>query len=276
LELLLRGDFAVRLRGQSNAPPTVTGGITLHDGLYVQHASAHVWSGPKRAPIRPPYFSVTNAPVADWNVDLAVDGNGFLRVRTPVFTGLLSANLKLSGPLRAPMLTGDVRANSGRVIFPFGSLDLQEGYASFTGNDPQGPDLHIRATGRNYRYDVRLEVEGSAETAAVTFSSTPALTSEQILLMLTAGELPQSDFTLSTEARVSRLATFLGSDLLSRYLGSGRGEDRLIIRSGEDISAEGRTTYSVEYRLTERWSIIGEYDEYNAFNADFKWKLLTR
>lgn len=275
-EFLLRGNFDLHLRGQSNAPPTVTGEVTLKDGLLVQHASAALWSGPKRPTIRPPYFSLTNEMIANWAVDLAITGDRFLRVRTPVFSGLLSATLNVRGPLRMPVLTGDVRANSGRVLFPFGALDLNQGFASFTGNDPLGPLLQIAASGRNYRYDVRMDVKGPLATAAVTFSATPPLTSEQILLMLTAGELPQTDYTFSTQARASRLATFLGKDLLSRFLGSGQGEERLIIRSGEDISEEGRLTYEVEYRLTDRWSIIGEYDEYNAFNTDLKWKLFER
>ncbi|MNC97782.1 hypothetical protein D3C83_155580 [compost metagenome] len=50
----------------------------------------------------------------------------------------------------------------------------------------------------------------------------------------------------------------------------------MIVRTGESVSEDGRLTYSVEYRLTDRWSIIGEYDEFNAFNTDLKWKVFTR
>jgi translocation and assembly module TamB len=276
LELLLRSDFDVRLRGGSNLPPVLTGGVNLHDGLYLEHAPAMVWSGPKRTEFRPPYFSVTNEPLANWRMDLAISGNRFLRVRTPVFSGLLSASLKLNGTLLQPVLTGDVRADSGRALFPFGTLSLNQGHASFSGDDPQGPDLQINASGRNYRYEVQLEVKGPANGAEIRFSSTPPLTSEQILLMLTAGEAPQGDFVFSSEARAGRLATFLGKDFLSRFLGSDQAGERLIIRTGESISDEGQLTYSVEYRLTDRWSIIGEYDEFNAFNTDLKWKIFTR
>jgi translocation and assembly module TamB len=276
LEFLLRGDFNVQLRGSNNLPPLVSGTVNLRDGLYLQHASALVWSGPKRPELRPPYFSVTNEPFADWRTDLSISGDRFLRVRTPIFSGLASAALKLKGTLRAPVLTGDARVNSGRLLFPFGTLNVNHGSASFSGNDAQGPDLQINAAGRNYRYDVQLDVKGPAADAQVTFSSTPPLTSEAILLMLTAGEMPHSRFEFSSEARAGRLATFLGKDLLSRYLGSDQGEERLIIRTGENVSEEGRLTYSVEYRLTDRWSIIGEYDEFNAFNTDLKWKVFTR
>ena len=275
-ELLLRGNFDVALRGESNAPPLVAGRVTLHNGLFVQHASARVWSRPKRPAIRPPYFSVTNEPVANWKLDLAVAGDRFLRVRTPVFSGLLSANMQLRGTLSEPVLTGDLRTDSGQIVFPFGGLEVNQGYASFSGIDPQGPTLQINASGRNYRYEIGLEVKGPAETAAVTFSSTPPLTSEQILLMLTAGQLPQTEFSFSTTSKAGQVATFLGKDLYSQVFGSSRGEDRIIIRSGEDISEEGQVTYSVEYRLTDRWSIIGEYDQYNNFNADLKWRIYSR
>ena len=275
-ELLLRGDFDVSLRGGSNLPPMLSGAITLHDGLYLQNASALVWSSPRRPEWRPPYFSVTNQPFADWKLGLAVRGDRFLRVRTPVFSGIASADFQLKGSLVAPVLTGDARINSGRLIFPFGSLTLNQGIASFAGSDVRGPDLQVNAAGRNYRYDLRLEVKGPADGANVIFSSIPPLASDEILLMLTAGELPQSDFAFSSSARVGRLASFLGQDLLSRYMGSDPSKERLTIRSGESISESGRLTYSVEYRLTDRWSIIGEYDEFNAFNTDLKWKVFTR
>jgi translocation and assembly module TamB len=276
LELLLRGDFDLSFRGASNLPPLVSGAVTLHNGLFVQDASALVWSGPRRPEWHPPYFSVTNEPFADWKLNLAVHGDDFLRARTPVFSGVLSADFQLRGSLRAPVLTGEARVNSGRLLFPFGSLALDQGTASFSGNDPRGPTLQINASGRNYRYDLRLEVKGPADGANVTFSSTPPLASDAILLMLTAGEIPQSDFAFSNSARAGRLGTFLGTDLLNRYLGTDPARERLTFRSGESISEEGRLTYSVEYRLTDRWSIIGEYDEFNDFNANLKWKIFAR
>jgi translocation and assembly module TamB len=276
LEFLLRGDMNLHVRSSGDAPTVVSGTVKLHDGLYVQHASALVWSGPKRPELHPPYFNITNQPLADWKLDLAVRGDRFLRARTPVFSGLLSSTLNLGGTFRQPVLTGDVGIHSGRIVLPFGSLTIDQGYASFSGNDPQGPNLQVNASGRNYRYDLRLTVKGPVDVADIQFSSTPPLTSEQILLMLTAGEMPQTDYTFSTTSKAERLATFVGKDLWSRFMGSGRSEERLIIRTGEAVSEEGRLTYSVEYRLTDRWSIIGEYDEFNAFNADLKWKVFTR
>jgi translocation and assembly module TamB len=274
-ELLLRGDLDITLQGGSDGAPLLSGTVTLRDGLYVQHASALVWSAPRRPEWRPPYFRMTNEIFADWRLQMIVHGDRFLRIRTPVFSGIASADFQLKGSLPSPILTGDARISSGHLMFPFGSLNIDQGFASFSGNDPNGPNLQLNATGRNYRYDLRLEVKGPADGANVILSATPPLTSEQILLMLTAGEIPRSDFAFSSSARAGRLGTFLGKDLLSLYMGSDPGEERLIIRSGENISQQGQLSYSVEYRLNNRWSIVGEYDEFNAFNTDLKWILFT-
>jgi hypothetical protein len=68
-ELLLRGDFELSLRSGSHQPTLLSGAVTLRDGLYVQHASALVWSAPRRPEWRPPYFSVTDepSPIGSWN-----------------------------------------------------------------------------------------------------------------------------------------------------------------------------------------------------------------
>lgn len=276
LNLLLRGDLDVTVTANSNTPPAIAGDLILRDGLFVQHANDLVWSGPTRPELRPPYFSITNQAVADWKVDLAIHGDRFMRVRTPVFSGLLSANVRLGGKLREPIPTGDIRINQGRILFPFGTLRVEDGYASINGNDPRGPTIALNAGGRAYNYEVNVAINGPASEANVIFSSTPPLNSEEILLMLSAGEIPQQEYSFSTQAKAGLLATYLGTDLFNRYSGTGASEPRLTITSGEGISEEGELTYSIEYRLTDRWSIIGEYDRFNAYNANVKWRILSR
>jgi translocation and assembly module TamB len=49
--------------------------------------------------------------------------------------------------------------------------------------------------------------------------------------------------------------------------------DRLMFSSGEHVSRQGRETYSIEYRLNNRWSLTGEYDEFDDYNAGVKWRV---
>jgi translocation and assembly module TamB len=182
----------------------------------------------------------------------------------------------VQGSLARPMIQADVRLPRGRILFPFGKLEVEGAYATLSGAEPRGPRIDLVAAGQNYGYNVRLEVTGTMDDLHVLFTSTPPLSSEDILLMLTAGELPSNEISYSAEARAGRLITYLGREVVTRFFGDEMGEERLIINSGENIARSGRTTYSVEYRLTPRWSLVGEYDQFNALNAGLKWRIYSR
>jgi translocation and assembly module TamB len=104
----------------------------------------------------------------------------------------------------------------------------------------------------------------------------PALTSEQIVLMLTAGQIPRTDFGFSNQEKASKLAFFVGKSLLSKLNPNQSAQERLVIRSGEDITEQGKETYSVEYKINKNWSLIGEYDRFGALNADVKWRIYSK
>ena len=273
--LILRGDVDVRLAREQASQPKLSGKVKLHDGLFLLPVASLM---PGSLSVQKPGLAsigVTNEPFADWQIDIEIAGDEFLRVRTPLFSGAMSIDAHVQGRLGAPTAIGDVRVGSGRVQFPFGTLAIEQGYLNLSG-DVADSEIFMTASGRNYNYNLRLEVSGGLEEPVVMFSSAPPLSSEQILLMLSAGEMPNDAHEISTGSKVTKLASFVGTDLLNRWRGDDGSEERLTIRSAEDISEAGKTTYSVEYHLTDRWSLIGEYDRFSAFNAGVKWKLISR
>ena len=50
----------------------------------------------------------------------------------------------------------------------------------------------------------------------------------------------------------------------------------MTIRSGEEVTLQGRPTYEVEYKLSKDWSIVGEYDRFNQYNAGLKWRIYSK
>jgi translocation and assembly module TamB len=46
--------------------------------------------------------------------------------------------------------------------------------------------------------------------------------------------------------------------------------------SGEQVSRQGRETYEIEYKLGEHWSLVGEYDEFDSYNAGIKWRIYSQ
>jgi hypothetical protein len=70
---------------------------------------------------------------------------------------------------------------------------------------------------------------------------------------------------------------FLGKGLLTQ-LGLSSDSERLTIQSGEQAPVEegGKSTYYLEFKLSQRWSLVAEYTRFNEFNAGLKWRIYSR
>jgi translocation and assembly module TamB len=276
--MVMRGDVDLTLK-DSNIPgiPVVGGRVNMHDGFFVSDVRAMIPSGGGAGPQRrPPYFSVSAPPFNRWRLDVNLEGERFLRARTALFVGVASMKFHLVGTLENPRALGAVRIDEGQVLFPFARFTLQDASIRLTEENPYDPQLGIFGTSRRYGYDLKLELTGSASTPQLEFSSSPPLNSEQVLLLVMAGETPRQEVNYTASQRFRRIGTFFGQSILGSLSGGGGGEDRLTITSGERISRQGRETYNVEYELDDRWSLVGEYDEFDEYNAGVKWQLLPR
>ena len=275
--LILRSDVDLQVAQTREQPAQVTGQVVLRDSLYLRDLRLLVPSASGQARDRPPYFSVEEGPLADWRLALRVRGDRFLQVRTPWFSGEVSADFRLQGIMREPVAVGEARVNSGMVRFPFADFTVDRGLVELAPANPYQPTLDLMATCRSYGYTLRLSVTGPAEQPVLVFSSTPAMTSEGILLLVTAGELPKgSSTTLTAQQRASQVAGFFARDLLRRVSTDDGAGDRLSIRSGEDLSVTGQPTRTVEYELDDKWSVYGESDRFNQLNAGLKWRLYSK
>jgi translocation and assembly module TamB len=205
-----------------------------------------------------------------------VRGENFMRVRSPFFQGVASANFHVTGPMVEPIALGEASISSGRIIFPFATFAVKQALVSLTSEQPYLPQIFVVAGGRAFGFDVRMEAEGPADEPVIKFSSVPSLTSEQIILMITTGQIPRNDFGFSNEDRAGRLAFFLGKSLWTKF-NPGKGtEERLTLRSGEDVTEQGKQTYEVEYKLNDRWSLVGEYNRFGDLNGNVKWRVFSK
>lgn len=274
--LILRGDVNLLLASTNGAPPALTGAVRLRDSFYLTELRTLLPGRAESPQLRPPYFSISEQPFADWKLDVKLTGERGLRVRTPLFRGELSPDLRLVGTLREPRAVGEVRINEGRVQFPFAGIAITQSRILLASDNPYRPELFIEGTSRAFDYDVQLNVTGFVDAPVWEMSSNPPLSPEAIVLMVTAGEVPRDRVTFTERQRAGRLMFFLGKSLFSELWLNDTAADRLIVRSGESVTSDGRETYSVEYILTDRWSVVGEYDQFNALNAGIKWKVYSK
>lgn len=276
--LLLRGDVDLQVRTGADDATRVTGSVKLRDGLFLMDlASLRPSTGGRAAAParRPPYFTVEAEPFSTWRLDVAVTGSRFMRIETPVFTGRASADFKLSGSLREPRAVGEITVPDGRVKLPFATFEVTEGWVRLSESDPFVPRLSLVGTSRRLGYDLRMELSGEASQPNLQFFSSPPLASEEVLLLVMAGEAPQDEVNYSSSQRATKLGAYLGQSLLNQFTGNTGGEDRLTISTGERVSREGRETYRIEYEMAPRWSLVGEYDEFDDFNAGVRWKIFS-
>lgn len=90
-----------------------------------------------------------------------------------------------------------------------------------------------------------------------------------------AGETPNSELSYSGGQRAVQFGAFIGKSLLSSVSSDSSAADRLTLSTGEKVTRQGRETYQAEYTLGEKWSLVGEYDEFDDYNTGLKWRFLT-
>ena len=274
--VLVRGDLDLTLTSPSGQPPLIAGKVRLRESLFLSDIRALVPGGARTRARTPPYFAVEAAPYEAWRLDVGVTGEKFLKLRTALFNGVASANFRLGGTLGEPTVRGEATVDDGAVKLPFATFVVQEGRVSLRPEEGAEPQVWLVGTVRRLNYDLRLEASGPASAPALVFSSSPPLESAQVLLLVMAGEAPHDEVSYSDRQRVARLGSYLGQSLLASFGGeSGTGE-RLSLSSGESVSRQGRETYGIEYRLSDRWSFVGEYDEFDEFNAGLKWRVYSK
>ncbi len=275
-DLVLRGDVDLALRKLKGDRPAILGGkVDLKNSLFLMNLVDLAQPGAASADSRPPYFSITQEPFANWGLDLQITGTEFLRADTTVLRGSFSTDLKLEGTLRSPFLLGTVSMDSGDVFFPFGRFKMETGYAEFTLSDPYDPVLSARGRSRSMGYDIQLDLGGSLSNPQFAFDTNPTMTDEETILLLTGGVLPGNDNASSFTQNSGRLALYLSQGFVSDLLGSSATE-RIHIGGGEEISKSGRETFYVEFDIKDDISVIGEYDQYDRYNLDARWRIRSK
>lgn len=272
--LLVRTDLDLQAKTPARGPTRITGRVDLRDALVLADLAAILPGGPRGVSRPPPYFSVATEPFSRWGLDVHLTGARAVRVRTAVFNGLATPQFQLTGTLGDPRAIGQLSVDEGQVLFPFARFEVQQGAVRLTAADPTHPQLAVNAAAKRLGYELRLEAGGTVAAPTLAFSSNPPLESADILLLVTTGQPPKEEIAgPSNQQRLTRLGTFLGTGIFQNF---GSTEDRLEITSGEQISEAGRETYRAEYKVTDKLSLTGEYDQYDDYNAGISYRIYTK
>lgn len=276
--IILRGSPNITLKTDGEGVTTIGGVLTMNESFFTMDLGVFTDDGGGGGAARggqasaPPFFSIEDEPLASWRLKLKVEGDRFLRVRVPTFVGVVSAGFNLRGSLKSPLMYGSAEPQQGVVMFPFATLQMDEGGVTISQNEPDVVRLNMTATGRAYGYDLVMRITGTANQPTVSFSSTPSLEQSDILLMVTSGQIPQH--ARSTESRLSGIGMYIGKSFLVDLGLIDPLDDTLQVSIGEDVTTSGKDTINILYKIDEDWALEGAYDKYDAYNLDAKYRII--
>ena len=269
--LILRGSPNLNISTQSNGLTTVNGTIELEKSFILVDFASLMNSSEASPDTRPPFFSVHEKPFSKWRLNIQLIGDDFLRVRTPVFEAIISARFTLNGNLQEPFTYGQASIDKGLIMFPFSTFKIQEGTLTIHQNNPFAPEIDVLGTTTTYDYDLRLNISGPPNDPRLIFTSTPALSSNEILMMVSSGKVPNDNVNRGSGNRLAGLGSFLGQSVLTDLGILDPLDNRLEIIVGEYVTEQGSETIKVQYRIDDQWAIIGQYDRFDSYDLDLKW-----
>lgn len=265
-DMILRSDLKLALRQEpTSLAPRLEGRLDLRSSTMLVEfdpLSPTVRSGPVP---KPPFFAIEESPFDQWALNLRIEGERFLRVRSPYFQAILSAGLDLRGHLGEPLLLGSIRLAEGSLSFPGAKMRMDRGEAFIEYVQPDALQLDLLGTARTGTHIITMAVSGSAADPQIQFDATPSMPNASILRLLSTGS--------TKGGGVGTVGLYLGRGLLG---GGGMNQslaDRFTLDLGEETSRSGKKTMGVRYDVGEDVYLKGEYDVYDTYNADVLWTL---
>jgi translocation and assembly module TamB len=146
--------------------------------------------------------------------------------------------------------------------------------------------MAIQGSTRLQGYDIEAQVTGTPEAPEVQLTSSPALPSDELLLLLLTGQRPASGGSgVEDRQAAESIAVYLAQDFLTRWLRRGNDDDvtwaeRFEFVRGRDVSQNGVETAEATFLLRERKGsgerreavyLVAEQDSFEDKNYGVRW-----
>ena len=229
-------------------------------------------------------------------VDLTIQGQDALVVRNNLADLVGSLNLRVHGPIDAPVSSGRITATRGTVAFRNDRYEIQRAIVDLPPRVEAPPVINLQAQAdiRGYRVTVSMSgpISGGLTTTA---TSDPPLPQADVIALITTGNLSGGPEGTSTLAQTGLgTATSLLTDTLinapvqkatDKLFGlnrfefdpviAGRGGQsptarltvgrqvnrNLAITYSTNVTGEPNQVVAVEYRVSDRLSFIAQYQQ---------------
>jgi len=244
--------------------------------------------------------SITEGGSSNFSVprfDLTLIGRDALFVKNNIADLTASVDLRITGDANSPILIGRITANEGTLFYRNEQYLIRRGILELPAQLDRDPFINLQTEAEIQGYRVNLELSGElSDRAALSLkvSSNPPLPQADIVSLITTGSFAsvETGVTSPTQSGISTAAELLTDALvsspirratdklfgLSRFeispvisgvkqtptarLTVGRRINRnLIVTYSTNLSEDQRQILSVEYRVSNRLSLIAQYEQ---------------
>lgn len=236
-------------------------------------------------------------------LDLRVQGRDALVIRNNLADLTASIDIRVTGDVDYPVLSGRVTANSGTVFFRNDRYTVNRGTLEFPPQSDNEPYINLQAESDIKGYQVFVNLVGNLsnmDALNATVRSNPALPQGDVISLITTGNLTSTDSGIPAYAQtgLNTAAEVITDTLINEPV--RKATDKLFglnkfeidpIVSGRRLSPTARltvgrqinknlaVTYStnlsedqnqilaVEYRLSNRLSFVAQYEQRSLTNV---------
>ncbi len=193
--LILRANADLSLKG-TMADSRLSGKVGIIDSVFFKDIEllpiGKPFLGPDAASLpkvdAPASIGVVLPPPFDaWTVDIAVETVDPILIRGNLGRGRVDVGLRVSGKLGDPKPDGKVRIAEFAARLPFSTLDVREGFLTFTPQNGFDPTLEIRGTAEPRPYRVQVYAYGRMSDPQLVLTSEPPLPENEIMTLLATG-----------------------------------------------------------------------------------------
>lgn len=258
MDVVLSGDLTFTGAAQT---PSLSGRLVLLEGGYYRDVKLNLLSAvtrTKRAVPLPAAYSFPGQ-LGGTTLNVAVTHRNPLLVDNNLANLQIAPDLRISGTLARPVLSGRAQVVEGEVIFRRKSFEVKRGVVDFVNPYKIEPDLDILAEADIRQWRVSLSLSGTPDQLLFKLSSDPAASENDILSLILLGrtgkELARGEGGGGQTTRqmlTALLATAWGEDVKKHA-----GVDILEVETGagEDSESADRVRVTVGKRLSRRLTV---------------------
>lgn len=234
---------------------------------------------------------------AETRLDIRILGRDALVIRNNIADLTASADLRVTGNVEVPQISGRITANGGTIFFRDDRYEVQRGVLTFPPNTVIEPVINLQAESEIRGYQVFVTLSGNltdTESLTATLRSNPSLPQADVVSLITTGSLSNTGTGIPTYAQggLNTAAEILTDEIINKpitratdklfglnrfnldpIVSGQRGNATARLTVGRQINRNLLVTYStnlsqdqnqvlaLEYRVSNRLSFVAQYEQ---------------